>query len=98
MSCPSNATGMVAACSGVRPKSCDGHVPFASLFPADAAVGAWGSDTAEGFGQPIRQIFEPFYLMKRELPTPFDTAPRYRVTVDTERQGPSRRLLQDNAG
>ena len=39
-------------------------------------------DTAEGFGQPIRQIFEPFYLMKRELPTPFDTAPRYRVTVE----------------
>jgi hypothetical protein len=39
-------------------------------------------DTAEGFGQPIRQIFEPFYRMRRELPTPFDTAPRYRVTVD----------------
>ncbi len=38
-------------------------------------------DTAEGFGQPIRQIFEPFFVMKRELPTPFDTQPRYRVTV-----------------
>jgi hydrogenase-4 component B len=38
-------------------------------------------DTAEGFGQPIRHIFEPFFLMTRELPTPFDTAPRYRVTV-----------------
>src|SRR5262249_4554660 len=36
-------------------------------------------DTAEGFGQPIRQIFEPFYHMERELPSPFDTHPRYRV-------------------
>jgi hydrogenase-4 component B len=39
-------------------------------------------DTAEGFGQPIRQIFEPFYRMQRELPSPFDAAPRYRVTVE----------------
>ena len=27
-------------------------------------------DTAEGFGQPIRQIFEPFFRMQRELPSP----------------------------
>ena len=39
-------------------------------------------DTAEGFGQPIRQIFEPFYRQSRELPTPFDRAPRYRVTIE----------------
>ncbi|MBK6864255.1 MAG: hydrogenase 4 subunit B [Ideonella sp.] len=38
-------------------------------------------DTAEGFGQPIRQIFEPFFVIKRELPTPFDAEPRYQVTV-----------------
>jgi hydrogenase-4 component B len=38
-------------------------------------------DTAEGFGQPIRQIFEPMFRMKRELPTPFDAQPHYRVTV-----------------
>jgi formate hydrogenlyase subunit 3/multisubunit Na+/H+ antiporter MnhD subunit len=38
-------------------------------------------DTAEGFGQPIRHIFQPFFGMRRELPTPFDLAPRYRVTV-----------------
>ncbi len=38
-------------------------------------------DTAEGFGQPIRHVFEPFFQMVRELPTPFDFAPRYRVTV-----------------
>jgi hypothetical protein len=44
--------------------------------------GARMQDTAEGFGQPIRQIFEPFFLMKRELPTPFDAQPRYRVTLE----------------
>jgi formate hydrogenlyase subunit 3/multisubunit Na+/H+ antiporter MnhD subunit len=38
-------------------------------------------DTAEGFGQPIREVFSPVFRMQRELPTPFDTAPRYRVTV-----------------
>jgi hypothetical protein len=38
-------------------------------------------DTAEGFGQPIRQIFEPFFRIERELPTPFDTAPKYRMVV-----------------
>jgi hydrogenase-4 component B len=39
-------------------------------------------DTAEGFGQPIRQIFEPFFRLQRELPTPFDRAPRYLVIVE----------------
>jgi formate hydrogenlyase subunit 3/multisubunit Na+/H+ antiporter MnhD subunit len=52
--------------------------PWACGYP-------WGSarmqDTAEGFGQPIRQIFEPFFQMERTLPTPFDAQPRYRVTV-----------------
>ena len=38
-------------------------------------------DTAEGFGQPIRQIFEPFFRMERELPLPSDSHPRYRVTI-----------------
>ncbi|MBI4696235.1 MAG: hydrogenase 4 subunit B [Gammaproteobacteria bacterium] len=38
-------------------------------------------DTAEGFGQPIRQIFEPFFRMTRELPDPGDEAPRYHVTI-----------------
>jgi hypothetical protein len=38
-------------------------------------------DTAEGFGQPIRQIFEPFFRMERELPSPFDARPYYRVVV-----------------
>jgi formate hydrogenlyase subunit 3/multisubunit Na+/H+ antiporter MnhD subunit len=38
-------------------------------------------DTAEGFGQPIRHIFTSFFAMQRELPTPFDRAPRYRVEI-----------------
>jgi hypothetical protein len=38
-------------------------------------------DTAEGFGQPIRHIFQSFFTLERELPTPFDSAPRYRVTI-----------------
>jgi hydrogenase-4 component B len=54
-------------------------LPWACGFP-------WGTarmqDTAEGFGQPIRQIFEPFFVMRRELPSPFDKHPRYRVEVE----------------
>ena len=38
-------------------------------------------DTAEGFGQPIRQVFEPFFRMERHLPTAFDAAPRYSVRI-----------------
>ncbi|MBS1160133.1 MAG: formate hydrogenlyase [Proteobacteria bacterium] len=38
-------------------------------------------DTAEGFGQPIRQIFSPFFRLKRHLPTPADSAPSYHVEV-----------------
>jgi formate hydrogenlyase subunit 3/multisubunit Na+/H+ antiporter MnhD subunit len=38
-------------------------------------------DTAEGFGQPIRRVFGSFFRVRRELPTPFDRAPKYRVTV-----------------
>jgi hydrogenase-4 component B len=38
-------------------------------------------DSAEGFGQPIRQVFEPFFRMTRHLPTAFDAAPRYSVTI-----------------
>ncbi len=38
-------------------------------------------DTAEGFGQPIRRLFEPFFQTHVELPAPSDVAPRYRVAV-----------------
>jgi len=36
-------------------------------------------DTAEGFGQPVRQVFEPFFRIERHLPTPFDHEPRYSL-------------------
>jgi len=39
-------------------------------------------DTAEGFGQPIRQIFEPFFRLTRDLPSPFDARPHYRVVIE----------------
>src|SRR5665811_266458 len=39
-------------------------------------------DTAEGFGQPIRRIFEPFFRIESELPSPFDTHPRYHGRSD----------------
>jgi len=38
-------------------------------------------DSAEGFGQPIRQIFEPLLRVQRELPRAGDAQPRYRVSV-----------------
>jgi len=39
-------------------------------------------DSAEGFGQPIRQIFETFFHVSRELPAPSDARPRYRVLIE----------------
>jgi NADH:ubiquinone oxidoreductase subunit 5 (subunit L)/multisubunit Na+/H+ antiporter MnhA subunit len=38
-------------------------------------------DTAEGFGQPIRQVFEPFFRIDRTLPSPFDKQPSYRLVA-----------------
>jgi NADH:ubiquinone oxidoreductase subunit 5 (subunit L)/multisubunit Na+/H+ antiporter MnhA subunit len=35
-------------------------------------------DSAEGFGQPVRQIFESFMRVEREVPNPFDRAPHYQ--------------------
>jgi formate hydrogenlyase subunit 3/multisubunit Na+/H+ antiporter MnhD subunit len=46
-----------------------------------ARLDARMQDTAEGFGQPIRHIFEPLFAMQRELPSPFDKAPRYQVSI-----------------
>jgi hydrogenase-4 component B len=39
-------------------------------------------DSAEGFGQPIKQIFEPFFRIHRHLPTPFDQQPSYSAVVE----------------
>jgi len=48
-------------------------------FPAQTAR---MQDTAEGFGQPIRRIFEPFFRIESELPSAFDTHPRYHGRSD----------------
>ena len=39
-------------------------------------------DTAEGFGHPIRHMFDVFFHIEREMPSPTDSAPRYRVHVE----------------
>jgi hydrogenase-4 component B len=39
-------------------------------------------DTAEGFGQPIRHMFDIFFRIERHLPTPDDVAPRYQVSIE----------------
>jgi len=60
------------------------HVRVRRAAPWDcgfARLDARMQDTAEGFGQPIRHIFQPFFAMRRELPSPFDAAPHYHVTV-----------------
>jgi NADH:ubiquinone oxidoreductase subunit 5 (subunit L)/multisubunit Na+/H+ antiporter MnhA subunit len=49
--------------------------PWDCGFPAQTAR---MQDTAEGFGQPIRQIFEPFFRIEREVPSAFDTQPQYK--------------------
>jgi len=38
-------------------------------------------DTAEGFGQPIRHLFQPLFAIVRELPRPFDSQPKYRLEI-----------------
>ncbi|MFA6120233.1 MAG: hydrogenase 4 subunit B [Sideroxydans sp.] len=48
--------------------------PWDCGFPAQTAR---MQDTSQGFGQPIRRIFEPFFKIEREVPTPFDTHPIY---------------------
>lgn len=39
-------------------------------------------DTAEGFGQPISQIFEPFFRVRRQMPDPFSSKPVYTNTKE----------------
>ena len=35
-------------------------------------------DSAEGFGQPVRHLFAPFFGITGEAPTPSERAPRYK--------------------
>jgi hypothetical protein len=44
--------------------------------------GPRAQDTAEGFSQPIRRIFEPMFRMHRHFPTARDTKPHYSVKVE----------------
>jgi formate hydrogenlyase subunit 3/multisubunit Na+/H+ antiporter MnhD subunit len=39
-------------------------------------------DTADAFGQPIRHVFGPLYLMKRHLPGPDEPNPKYSIKVE----------------
>ena len=38
-------------------------------------------DTAQGFGQPVRQVFEQYFRIEQTLPSPFDAKPRYAETL-----------------
>ena len=44
--------------------------------------GPRAQDTAEGFSQPVRRIFEPMFRMERHFPTARDAAPYYSVKVE----------------
>ena len=39
-------------------------------------------DTADAFGQPIRHVFGPIYLMHRQMPDPDDPEPRFSLTIE----------------
>jgi hydrogenase-4 component B len=52
--------------------------PWSCGFPFTTAR---MQDTAEGFGQPIREIFAPLLRIERQLPTPLDAQPVYRMSV-----------------
>jgi hydrogenase-4 component B len=39
-------------------------------------------DTADGFGQPIRQIFAPVFLIRREIPRPENPRPVFRQEIE----------------
>jgi len=39
-------------------------------------------DTAEGYGQPIKQIFQAFLRLDRHHPSPFDPNPRYHSRIE----------------
>jgi hydrogenase-4 component B len=52
--------------------------------PWDCGSGALDprmQDTAEGFGQPIRHVFQAFFHTTRSLPDPAEREPRYRIEI-----------------
>ncbi|HQT25350.1 MAG TPA: hydrogenase 4 subunit B, partial [Burkholderiales bacterium] len=61
------------------------HGRMRRAMPWNCGYPVWNArmqDTSEGFGQPIRQIFDPFFRIGRELPSPFDEAPRYSAKTE----------------
>lgn len=52
--------------------------PWDCGFPAQTSR---MEDTADGFGQPIRQIFAPVFLIQREIPRADDPQPVFTQTV-----------------
>ena len=53
--------------------------PWDCGFPG---LNARMQDSAEGYGQPIKQIFEPFFRLERHHPSPFDPKPHYRSKIE----------------
>jgi formate hydrogenlyase subunit 3/multisubunit Na+/H+ antiporter MnhD subunit len=39
-------------------------------------------DTAEGFGQPVRHVFEPFFRLEQKEPAPDDARPRFSSSAE----------------
>lgn len=39
-------------------------------------------DSAEGFGQPVKVVFQPVFRIEGEAPSPRDSRPRYRETAE----------------
>jgi hydrogenase-4 component B len=39
-------------------------------------------DSAEGFGQPVRHVFEPFFRIEQHAPAPDDTRPRFSESAE----------------
>jgi NADH:ubiquinone oxidoreductase subunit 5 (subunit L)/multisubunit Na+/H+ antiporter MnhA subunit len=39
-------------------------------------------DTADAFGQPIRHVFGPVFLVQRHMPAPDDPAPRFSLKIE----------------
>ncbi|MSQ88780.1 MAG: hydrogenase 4 subunit B [Betaproteobacteria bacterium] len=53
--------------------------PWGCGFPnQDARM----QDSAEGFGQPVRQVFEPFFRLEQHAPAPDDARPRYSESAE----------------
>jgi hypothetical protein len=39
-------------------------------------------DTAEGFGQPVRHVFAPFFRLAQHEPAPDDARPRFSASAE----------------